>query len=283
MSRARIGRGLVAFLCALAWAGSAGAGGLVDPVVVGNELTAGIDLPGGITGDLRIAFEEVSGLTPESLGLSVTLVSPFDPGLLARFPDLALISVPSAFPVLVTLDPPLAGPLTFRGMPTVEIHTHDLLYTVGSALRLFAASPGGVFADVTGTMGPGSYRVIGHKPDMAGDYVILLDLRSVDQVILDKLYWLEGVLASNSHLIDPLVYQQLTALTATIRQEVQSGLVAAALTDVETFLATVEANSGEGIPDLWRASRDLINVAGDLRSVGSTLEFSLRLKDELSL
>jgi hypothetical protein len=47
---------------------------------------------------------------------------------------------------------------------------------------------------------------------------------------------------------------------------------------IQLFADTVKQNSGAGIPDVWRSSRDVVNVAGDLRSSASTLKFSLILK-----
>jgi hypothetical protein len=40
----------------------------------------------------------------------------------------------------------------------------------------------------------------------------------------------------------------------------------------------VKQNSGAAIPDVWRSSRDVVNVAGDLRAGASTLKFSLLFK-----
>ena len=50
--------------------------GVVDVVVRGNELSARIELPGGNRAEIPAAFEEVEGLSLESLGLSAMLPTP---------------------------------------------------------------------------------------------------------------------------------------------------------------------------------------------------------------
>jgi hypothetical protein len=56
-----------------------------------------------------------------------------------------------------------------------------------------------------------------------------------------------------------------------------AGNVAQAVQHVEHFADTVRAHSGSAIPDVWRATGDLENVAGLLRSAANTLRFSLNL------
>ncbi len=49
----------------------------------------------------------------------------------------------------------------------------------------------------------------------------------------------------------------------------------AAIQKIESFESTVEQASSSEIPDVWRSSRDLTNVAGELRAAASTIRFSL--------
>jgi hypothetical protein len=72
------------------------------------------------------------------------------------------------------------------------------------------------------------------------------------------------------------VYAELAARLAAVQTHWTQGDTAAALDELALFLATVEAHSGSDIPDIWRAARDLVNVAGELRAAGRTLRFSLR-------
>jgi hypothetical protein len=250
--------------------------GIVHLVVQGNEVSAGISLPLDISADLKITFEQAEELNAESIGLSATLVSLTDPGLLARLQD-ALI--PSAFPVLIRIAPPAAGGLSFQGIASVEVHTHLLPFTVNTPLRLFAASEGGRFQDITASVGMGSYRCTGHRGSFS-EFLILIDLRGVNRVITKKLDDLDQLLADNEASIDPVVFSDLTELAAEIRSRYSAGQTQAAITRTEEFVALVAAHSGPEIPNVWRSAHDLVNVAGLLRAAGDTLRFSLIMKTQ---
>ena len=250
--------------------------GIVNLVVQGNEVSAGISLPLNITADLKITFEQVEGLTPESIGLSATLVSLTDPALLARLQE-ALI--PSAFPMLLRIAPPAAGGLSFQGVTTIEIHTHLLPFTVNTPLRLFAAQEGGPFRDITASVGMGSYRCTGRKGSFS-EFLILVDLRGVNRVITRKLDHLDQLLADHEGSIDPGVHDDLTALAAEIRSRFSAGQTQTAITKTEEFVALVAAHSGADIPNVWSSTGGVTNVAGFLRAAGDTLRFSLITKKQ---
>ncbi|MES1211201.1 MAG: DUF6689 family protein [Acidobacteriota bacterium] len=250
--------------------------GIVNVTVQGNEAHAGISLPLNITADLTITFEQAEGLSAESLGLTANLVSLTDLQLLSRLPD-ALI--PSAFPVLIHIEPPAADGLSFQGVVTIEVHTHVLPFTLNTPLRLFAASDGGRFQDITASVGMGSYRCRGRKGSFS-EFLILVDLRTVNQAITQKLNDLDRLLADNEASIDPDVFDDLTALAAQIRSERAAGHTQTAITRTEAFVALVQAHSGDEIPNVWRSARDLTNVAGLLRAAGETLRFSLIMKTQ---
>lgn len=255
----------------------AAAQGLVDVVVEGNELRAGISLPGGIGADLTIAFEQVVGLTAENVGLSVSLADLTDPDLLAR---LGGGSIPVAFPVLIRIEPPADGGLSFSGVTWIGLHTHNLIFVPNTPLRLFAAPLGGRFEDITESMGMGSYRARGCKGSFS-EFLILVDLRPLPTAINEKLNRLDRVLDENADRIDPALLPQLTSLAAQIRSAYAAGKTKLAIDKTEAFLNLVKANSGTAIPNVWRSSRDLVNVAGLLRSAALTLRFSLNLKSNL--
>lgn len=250
--------------------------GIVDLVVQGNEVRAGIALPLGITADLSITFEQVEGLSAESIGLSASLVSLTDLQLLSRLQD-ALI--PGAFPVLIRIQPPAAGGLTFQGVVTLEVHTHILPFTLNTPLRLFAATEGGRFHDITASVGMGSYRCRGRRGDFS-EFLILVDLRSVNRVITRKLDRLDQILDDHEAGIAAGAFADLTALAAQIRSEHAAGRTQAAITKTEELVAYVQAHSGAEIPDVWRSARDVANVAGQLRAAGETLRFSLIMKTQ---
>lgn len=257
----------------------ASAQGLVDVVVQGNELRAGVSLPGGIGADIAISFEQVEGLSLANLGLSAQLVNLTDSTLLSR---LSGASIPSAFPMLLRIEPPAGGGLTFHGVATIDVHTHNLPFLPACPLRIFAAPAGGFFQDITVSMGIGSYRARGRKGSFS-EFLILVDLRPVNRVINEKLNRLDGILATSAGETDPEVYDKLVRLAAEIRAAHAAGRTRDAIAKVEAFLAVVESHSGSGIPDVWRAARDVVNVAGRLRAAGETLRFSLSLKANQSL
>jgi len=250
--------------------------GIVDLVIQGNEVHAGISLPLNVTADLSIAFEQVEGLSAESIGLSADLVSPTDPQLLSRLQN---ASIPGAFPVLIRIQPPAAGGLTFQGVVSIEVHTHLLPFTLNTPLRLFAATEGGRFHDITASVGMGSYRCRGRKGDFS-EFLILVDLRTPNRAISQKLDRLDQILDENEAAIAPGAFAELTDLAAAIRGEHAAGHTQAAITKTEQFVAFVQAHSGAEIPNVWRSARDLINVAGRLRAAGETLRFSLIMKTQ---
>lgn len=253
--------------------------GIVGVVVEGNELRAEISLPGGIGADLTLAFEQVVGLTEANVGLDVSLVSLLDTTLLAR---LTQATVPALFPVLLRIEPPAEGGLSFSGPVTIALHTHNLPYLPGTLLRIYGASLGEPFEDITEYVGSGSYRCRGKKGSFS-EFLILVDLRPLSLTIREKLERLENTLEGNESLIDPAVFSQLTTLAGQIRSAYEGGNKTLAITGTNQFLALVTSNSGAAIPDVWRSSRDLVNVAGLLRAAGETLLFSLGLKSNLGL
>lgn len=248
--------------------------GIVSLVVQGNEVQAGVALPLNISADLKITFEQVEGLSAESIGLSASLVN-----LAALLPRLQDALLPEALPMLIRIQPPAGGGLSFQGVVTVEIHTHLLPFTVNTPLRLFAASEGGQFHDITASVGMGSYRCKGRKGSFS-EFLILADLRRVNRVIVQKLDDLDQILADNEASIDPEVFSDLTDLAAEIRSRYSAGQTQTAITRTEEFVALVAAHSGAEIPNVWRSTRDVVNVAGLLRAAGDTLRFSLIMKTQ---
>ncbi|MGH7857771.1 MAG: DUF6689 family protein, partial [Candidatus Binatia bacterium] len=163
--------------------------GIASFEVSGSTVAAVIELPGGIGADLTVTFDQALGLSAESLGLSADLISPS--ALLGRLPT--GVSLPSAFPMLLTVAPPADGPLSLAGLVSIELHTHNLAFTTSSPLRLFRADGGGAFADVTESMGMGSYRVRGSTGDFC-EFVIVADTRNLDSVIGTKFTALQAEL-----------------------------------------------------------------------------------------
>jgi hypothetical protein len=186
--------------------------------------------------------------------------------------------VPSGFPVLLRIEPPASGGLAFRGITTLEIHTHNLGYVTGSPLRIFSAPLGGPFKDITVAMGPGSYRARGSTGGFS-EFLILADVRPVDQVIKAKLNRLEQMLDDYAALTPGTLYDDLEERLEDVRADYARGATAEAIQGVDGFLAVVQEHAGTDIPNLWRSARDVQNVAGYLRAGAMTLRFSLALKN----
>lgn len=254
--------------------------GITAVTIDGNEVRATIDLAGSIAADLTVTFEEVVGLSEESLGLSAELVDPTDASILSRMPDPSLTGIPSAFPVRVWIEPPSGGPLSFSGIVAVELYTHNLSYTGDTPLRLFAAPAGGPFRDITEFMGTGSYRVRGSRGEFS-EFLIVTDLRATSSVITEKFQHLDELLLLHSGEIAPAVLDELEQELSAARSAYAAGDRVAAIQQVEEFAATVHTHGGTEIPDVWRASRDLDNVAGALRAGALTLRFGLNLSSSL--
>lgn len=270
-------RRILAFLTfVLAAAVPAAGQGLLT--VSGNSITITIAKPGGLGASVTLSFEDVTGLNLLNLGLSAQVVNPNDPALLARLP--AGDSV--ALPLLLRIEPPVAGGLSFRGVASLEIHTENLLYTPGSPLRLFTAPLGGPFEDFTVAMGAGSYRARGTTGGFS-EFLIVSESRPVDQVITTKFDRLEEELDEYAAAMPAALYEDLSARLAAARADYAGGATLQAIQKIDGFITVVQQHSGTEIPNVWRAARDVENVAGYLRAGAMTLRFSLSRKSELGL
>ena len=265
-------------LVAMFFLGRPAAGqGIVNPAITGNLVTAQIQLPGNIGADLTLSFSQVGGLDLATLGLSAELVDPSSPSLIGRLPAGSLVSISTGFPVRVCVRPVTSGTLAFRGTYVLALHTENLAYMPRTPLRLFHANDGGMFKDISDGMGAGSYRVRGTGGSFS-EFLITADLRSVDAVILQKFDDLQSCLDSNAGAISASVLSSLRGLLLQARTANTAGDPIGAAQNIQTFLDLVGQHSGTGIPDLWSVGDPAVNVAGELRSRGSTLVFSLNLK-----
>ncbi len=244
--------------------------------VSGNQARGTIRLPGGIGADLTITFESAVGLTPAALEASASLVSPLDPALLARLPR--LVSVPVTFPVLVRVSAPASSALSFAGIYTISLYTHNLRLDLLRPLSLLKSPDGGAFRDITKSEGIGSYRDDGSGGDFS-EFLIGLDLRPIDPVIVGKFDDLQAILDGNAGSIPPPTFNKLQSYLSRARELYESAALPEAIDQMQAFSDYVKAHSGEEIPDVWRANcAPESNVAGQLRSAADTLRFSLDRK-----
>lgn len=258
-------------LLLLAWSAFAAARSL--PVTVqasGNDATAVVGSPGSELAELSLVFEDASNLSPSSLGVSANLVSLSDPALLARLPDTSLTQLSSSLPLMVTIEPPATGGLSFRGIGRLELHAHALAYTLGSSFRILKASLGGQFRDVTDEILEGSVKA---RTTYGGfsQFLIVTDLRTNATVIGEKINWLRNTVAT-------LPLGERGAFNAWLNDAeaaVAAADYAAAIAAIDAFRARAEARAGRFIANEWRATRDVDNQAGNLIAGAATLRFSV--------
>lgn len=242
----------------------------VSVSAAGNHAEIVIGSPGLTLAEVTLDFQDATGLSPASLGASAQLVNPADANLLARLPDTSLTTLPAALPLMITIEPPAGGGLSFRNTGRLEIHTHAIPYSIGSSFRVFKAPLGGAFRDVTDEIAQGSVRA---RTTYGGfsQFLILVDLRSTGVVIDEKLGWLRGQVAAlpaaERGAFDTLLGQTETAVDA--------GDYATALAAIDALRARAQARAGEFIANEWRATRDVENHAGQLVAGANSLRFSV--------
>ena len=244
----------------------------------GNEVEADIDFLLGLGADLTLEFDSAFGLSASSVGISASIVNPLNIGLLSRLPSVD-VSIPSAFPMLITVEPPLTGGLGFTDTVLVEIHTHHLSLLPNTPFRLFKASLGGDFEDITETIGAGSIRSRGRTGGFS-QFLILADLRSHDTVGDVKFDGIEDYLDDLS--LPTAVDSGLRAHLSNARTHFEAQDYTDAEDDIDLFISAVESAAGSSIPNVWRAARDLENAAGNLVGKASSLRFTLRMAESLS-
>jgi hypothetical protein len=260
------------------------------PVVltVSDKTARGVvELPGGLGVELTLSFENVVGLHPGALEVWATLVDPLDPSLLARLPPPEpgllglpgprLVTIPVALPILLRIDPSPSSALGFEGLASLELYTHNLQLDPLVPLALYKSHDGGPFHDIMSSEGRGSYRAGGGGGDFS-EFLIVVDLRPIDVVIVEKFGLLQSLLDEHAESLPPTVATSLQQRLTRARAYYDAGATLAAIWEMGAFSRYVEANSGQDIPDVWRAHCGGTNVAGQLRSAADTLKFSLDRK-----
>lgn len=238
---------------------------------------------------VSIQFDSVVNLTPDSLGLTAQVI---DPTTFAGLP--VNVTIDPAFPVLISVEPPVAlfrnglesnqvgdGNLDFLKTYDLEIHTDSIGCSgVNSLYRVFKAPHGSnTFADVTDGLFSGSVRARG-RGGAFSQFVIAQDNRSLLlDIVPTKLTNLTLDLGASG-----ITGSLLTALTNLLVEfpgdltiGLLSGNLSAAIGDLNDFVADVLGGADSGdVADEWTAGGTLNNVAGDLVSLTQTLIFSLQ-------
>jgi hypothetical protein len=266
----KLPRALLLFALALAPAFAAQASSLPVQVAVGTDsATVRIGPSTAPLADLSLRFDDATGLTAANLGIKAETINVNNPALLARLPA-SLTTIPSALPLLITIEPPLTGALVQHRVTHVEVHTHLLPYVAGSSLRLFKAPLNGPFRDITESVQPGSVRTRGTTPGWS-QFLVILDLRPSSTVIAEKFSYLQNQI----NLLPPTEAAPLQSYLNTAQVAVANGNYDDAVVAMDSFSARVSQRAGTYIPDTWRAARDLTNNAGELLCAANTLVFSI--------
>lgn len=241
----------------------------VEVKIAGNTATARVGLPlVGTLADVTLTFDQVSGLTPSSVGIRAQLVSLTDPLLRGRLPSLTQIT--STLPLLITVEPPSAGGLSFRRSGRYELHTILLPYSVGSHLRVFKAPLDGKFRDITEEIASGSVRARSRYGGFS-QFLVLVDLRATGTVVAAKISYLRTRIA----MLPASEQPAFTTLLNAAESAIASGNYANAIVAIDSITARATARAGTYIPDVWRSSRDVENHAGELIAGAATLKFSV--------
>lgn len=239
----------------------------VEVAVSGNVATVQIGTPAHPLADLTLSFDDASGLSAASLGITAELIQPGAPEIVSRLP--AGTGVASGLPLQISVEPP-AGGLNFRRLVHVEVHTHALVYTAGSPFRLFKAPAGGEFRDITHEVAPGSVRTRGTTGGFS-QFLVLADLRPSSAVIAEKF----ASLRSRVDLLSPVERSPLLAHLLAAESALAQSQFADAIMSLEGFRERVAARAGSGIPQEWAAGGKQPNHAGELLAGVSTLQFSV--------
>jgi hypothetical protein len=251
------------------WSGLAHSQALPISVgISGNVATIRVGAGPVPLADVILTFDNATGLTPASLGASARQIDINQALLLARLP--ANTQLLSSLPMMVQIEPPSTGGLVQRRVTHVEIHTHQLAYTAGTTFRLFKAQVGGPFRDITSSVAPGSVRTRGTTPGWS-QFLIVADLRSSSIVIDEKYAYLRTQLA----LLPASERTPLENMLNASEDALGQGKFGTAIAKLDQFRARVSARAGTYIPDVWKATRDVTNVAGELLAGADTLAFSI--------
>ena len=238
--------------------------------VVGNVATAQIGSPVNPIAELTLSFDDASGLTPASLGIRASTIDITDANLLSRLPDVRLVRLDSALPLLVTIEPPANGGLSFRRSGRFELHTHALAYSLGSNFRVFKAPLGGQFRDTTEEIAQGSVRARSRYGGFS-QFLIAADLRETGVVVAGKIASVRARISSLPASEQAAFNAQLdTVESAVARQDYATALAA-----IDLISDRAQARAGNGLLDEWRATRDADNQAGELLAGAATLKFSV--------
>lgn len=225
------------------------------------------------TGTVFMTFESPIGLTAANLNVTAQIVSPSSPVLLARLPGGGEVTVPSGFPVMISISPPAIGGFEFVNAAKVELYTTTLSFNAAIPYRLYKAPPGGMFSDITEDVVAGSIRSRARTGGFS-DFMMVVDSRSLIDIIEDKYAFLEARIGDDD--IAPLTGAALQQDLDESLEEFLEGDYEDARSELDDLEVRVASAAGEDIPNRWLAGGSLDNVAGSLESEAIALDYALR-------
>ena len=264
-------------------AGSAFAGGVVVEIVDGRKAKADITLPnpggGNYTAEFELEFEPdgIENLTVECIGITADVLDA------AEIADIQNNRLPHgaggqqiidpAFPVRVTVEPPVDCGLAFQNHYDVELETEDLVFAPGSPYRLMKAPIGQMFRYVTGSVTQGSVRSRGRAGGFS-EFIIIKDQAPVYATDCETEYTtLETRL--DAATMSPTARRTLETDLAVSHAAYTAGNFADAIQRLATFDAHCVEYGGTALPNRWRSARDLDDVEGDLVGHTDNLRFMM--------
>jgi hypothetical protein len=255
----------------------------VSVTTSGNVATALIDLPSAAAPQysaiVTITFDSVVNLTPGSLNLTASIVSPSS---ITGLP--AGVAIDPNFPVVVSIEPPVAlfqnsfesgetgdGNLFFLNTYELEIHTTNLTCSSStSQYRLYKAPHGSnAFADITSNLYAGSVRARG-RGGAFSQFTIVNDPQLALLVAINK------TLALVARTVQAGITGPLLTLVGSILGDLLPlPNLPAAISAVVTFINGITTAAGITIANEWTAGGTLVNDAGEILSIAQTLLFTL--------
>jgi hypothetical protein len=253
------------------------AGSVVVDIVDGRKAKAEITLVDGAntySADFELEFHNPQNLTVACVGIDADVLDAVEiADIESRLPDPANQSIDPAFPVRVTVEPPIACGLSFEDEVHVEFDTPDLVFAPFSPYRLMKAPLGGDFHDITASVIAGSVRSRGSGGSFS-EFVMIADSLQDHAADADAAYD-----ALEARLDDPAI-----ALTAQLTLQTDVALSRAAydadnhaqaialLDDLDLHCATL---GGPALPNVWRSARDLVNAEAEIVTLGRNIKFAL--------
>jgi hypothetical protein len=269
-----------ALLLATAAATFSGTGEAAVTVTVTGPDTARADFALGgtptvpqYTGTLFMTFDSPIGLTASNLNVTAQIVSPSDPALQARLPGGGQVTVPSGFPVMISVSPPASGGFEFVNSAKVELYTTTIGFNAAIPYRLYKAPTGGLFHDITEDVIAGSIRCRSRTGGFS-DFIMVVDARNPIEVIEDKYAFLEARLGDDD--IEPLTRAALQLDLDESLEEFLEGEYGDAREELDDLELRVATSAGSGIPNRWIAGGSLDNIAGSVEAEAAALDYALR-------